>query len=283
MPTPGILIRPTDDLGPLLVACSADRLYVGSMLDLPIRAMLVDCDGTLAPERMEVSPVVRRAVTSLAQRMPVGIVSSRDHHDVGWLAADLGFTAPQVSEGGARVFRTGEHVPLWIRTLAADDAHSIVQFLDERGHTFSAVDGDRRISTSAEIRDWQLTRVTANSLESQQAELIASGFGGSMAGVHTEIVVRTDNGDWMVDFTHEEATKASGAAEFARWVGVPLRQVVGVGDGYNDLSLLRACGSAVAMGHAPPSIKAAADYVAPTAWEDGLAAAINEFIEPRLA
>ena len=265
------------------VAWSADRLYVGSMLDLPIRAMLVDCDGTLAPERMEVTPAVRRAVTSLAQRMPVGIVSSRDHHDVGWLADDLGLTAPQVSEGGARVFRVGERVPLWIRTIAAGDARSIVEFLDERGHTFTAVDRDRRVSASDDIKDWLLTRVTANSLTPQQAEAIASGFGSSMAGVHTEIVVRTDNGDWMVDFTHAEATKASGAAEFARLVRVSLRQVVGVGDGYNDLSLLRACGSAVAMGHAPPSIKAAADYVAPTAWEDGLAAAIDEFIAPRLA
>ena len=258
-------------------------MYFGSMLDLPIRAMLVDCDGTLAPERMEVSPVVRRAVNSLAERMPVGIVSSRDHHDVGWLAADLGLTAPQISEGGARVFRVGERVPLWIRTIAADDAQSIVEFLDERGHTFSAVDGDRRVSASDDIKDWQLTRVTADSLKPQQAELIASGFCSSMAGVHTEIIVRTDNGDWMVDFTHAEATKASAAAEFARLVGVPLRQVVGVGDGYNDLSLLRACGSAVAMGHAPPSIREAADFVAPNAWQDGLAAAIDEFIAPRLA
>lgn len=249
----------------------------------PIRALLVDCDGTLAPRHMEVTPAVRRAVTSLASLLPVGIISSRDHTDIGWLASDLGLTAPQVSEGGARVFRVGQPAPLWIRTIGPREARSIIEFLSASGHTFTAVDGNRRVSTPAEITDWTLTRITADSLMPGQARAIASDFGRSMPAVHTEIVVRTDNGNWMVDFTHFEASKEAGAAQFARLVDVPLCQVAGVGDGYNDLGLLRACGTAIAMGNAPAEVRAAADHVAPSAAEDGLASAIAEFIEPRLA
>ncbi len=242
----------------------------------------MDCDGTLAPERMEVTPRVREAVAGLAARVPFGIVSSRDHHDIGRLAADLGLTAPQVSEGGARVFRPGDAEPLWIRSLAPGDAKAIVEFLGGGGHTFVAVDAGRRVTACADFADWEVTRVTADSLTPARAGEIAGELGGAMPGVRAEIVVRTDNGDWMVDFTHAEASKATAAAEFARLVGVPLGRTAGVGDGYNDLPLLRACGTAIAMDGAPEVLRDAADHVVPSARQDGLAEAIERLISPRI-
>lgn len=247
-----------------------------------VGAVLVDCDGTLAPRDMEVTDRVRSAVTQLARKVPVGIVSSRDHLDIRWLASELGFTSPQVSEGGARVFSVSTQDPLWVKALEPRDARSIVEFLESEGHSFNAIDGLRRVSKSADISDWQITRLAANSLLPEQARAIAAGIGETMDDVHAAVIIRTDNGEWMVDFTHAEATKASGAAQFARAVGVPLSQVAGVGDSFNDLPLLRACGTAVAMGQAPSSLKEMADYVALSAWEDGLAVAIDEFIAPRL-
>ena len=242
----------------------------------------MDCDGTLAPQRMEVTPRVRCAVSELARRVPFAIASSRDHHDIRWLAADLGLTAPQISEGGARVFRPGEAAPLWVRSLEPGDARAIVDHLEGAGHTFVAVDADRRVTESAEFTDWVVTRVTADSLTPGLARAIAGELAGAMPGVHAEIVVRTDNGDWMVDFTHALASKASAAAEFARLVGVPLSRTAGVGDGYNDIELLGACGTAIAMGQAPDALREAADHVAPSASEDGLAEAIERFISPRV-
>jgi HAD superfamily hydrolase (TIGR01484 family) len=248
-----------------------------------IGAVLVDCDGTLAPRDMVVTGPVRAAITQLAEQVPVGIVSSRDHLDIRWLAGELGFTAPQVSEGGARVFSVNTQEPLWVKALEPGDARSIVEFLVAEGHSFNAIDGLRRVSEAAEISDWQITRLAADSLLPEQAKAIAAEIGETMDEVHAAVIIRTDNGEWMIDFTHAEATKASGAAQFAKAVGVPLSQVVGAGDSFNDLPLLRACGTAIAMGQAPQSLKEAADYVAPSAWEDGLAVAIDEFIAPRLA
>ena len=55
-----------------------------------------------------------------------------------------------------------------------------------------------------------------------------------------------------------------------------------VGDSYNDLPLLNVCGLRIAMGDAPEELKAIAHYVAPSAEEDGLAVAIEEYLLPRL-
>lgn len=246
------------------------------------RALLVDCDGTLAPAHMKVTPRVRACVQELTKRLPVCIVSSRDHHDIGSLATSLGLTAPQVSEGGARIFDPATRQPLWRRTLEPDDARAIIGFLHQDGLAFSAVDGARRVQAQAEVAEWTVTRVTATSLTPPQAREIAARF-GERPSVHTAMIIRTDNNDWMVDFTHAEVTKASAAQRLAALLGAEPSQLIAAGDSFNDLPLLQACGLRIAMGNAVPELKAIADYVAPTTYEDGLATAIEEFILPKVA
>lgn len=53
--------------------------------------------------------------------------------------------------------------------------------------------------------------------------------------------------------------------------GVPLDAVCAVGDDVNDLPMIREAGLGIAMGNALPVVKEAADYVAPTHDQEGLA------------
>ena len=248
----------------------------------PYKALLVDLDGTLALPYMRVSPRVADAVARAAKVLTVGIVSSRDHQDVGRLAAQLGLPGLHISEGGSRIFDPQNGRSKWSLNLASANAQAVVAFLDENRLAFSGVDAGRRVESSPEILSWQLTRITATSLTEPQARDIAADF-GARDGVHTAVIKRIDNGDWMVDFTHAEATKATAVERYAALHRFAPSQVIGAGDSYNDLPLLGACGLGIAMGNAAPELKAIADYVAPTVEDDGLAVAIDEFVLPRLA
>ena len=75
---------------------------------------------------------------------------------------------------------------------------------------------------------------------------------------------------------------ASGIARVGQTLGVIPANMVAVGDSYNDLPMLEACGFSIAMGNAPPEVKDAAEFVAPSVAEDGLAIAINEYVLPRV-
>ncbi len=55
-------------------------------------------------------------------------------------------------------------------------------------------------------------------------------------------------------------------------------RVFAVGDGDNDLSMRQSAGFLVAMGNAAPALKAAADYVTTSVYEDGAAKAIERFV-----
>ena len=53
--------------------------------------------------------------------------------------------------------------------------------------------------------------------------------------------------------------------------------VMACGDGYNDVAMLRYAGFSVAMANGQEEAKAAADYIAPSSDEDGLADAVQRF------
>jgi HAD superfamily hydrolase (TIGR01484 family) len=61
----------------------------------------------------------------------------------------------------------------------------------------------------------------------------------------------------------------------ARRSGVPLSQVLAVGDQFNDLEMLAIAGHGVAMGGAPAPVRAAARYVTAAFEEDGAALALE--------
>lgn len=80
-----------------------------------------------------------------------------------------------------------------------------------------------------------------------------------------------------INIAHEKATKQNGIETLAMLYGISKKEIVGVGDGYNDYPLLRASGVKVAMGNAVDQIKEIADYIAPSVDEDGLVDVINKY------
>ncbi len=118
-------------------------------------------------------------------------------------------------------------------------------------------------------------------LDEPAADGLAESFNGNN-DMHVIKAILPYNGLWAVDFTLAGVDKASGVSRVGQTLGVDLSNMVAAGDSYNDLPMLKACGFGIAMGNAPQEVKTAADFVAPSVEEDGLAVAIREFVIPRM-
>jgi HAD superfamily hydrolase (TIGR01484 family) len=91
----------------------------------------------------------------------------------------------------------------------------------------------------------------------------------SRLGLHgTEYVVGWTA--WL-DLSPVGVTKASGLEYVARELGVDAADVLAIGDGRNDIEMLRWAGRGVAMGQAVDEVHRAADAVTASVYDDGAA------------
>jgi len=73
------------------------------------------------------------------------------------------------------------------------------------------------------------------------------------------------------------ANKGQSLRRFAEHLGLTLENCISFGDGLNDLSMIEAAGTGVAMANAVAEVKAAAQYVSVSNDEDGVAVALEHF------
>lgn len=83
---------------------------------------------------------------------------------------------------------------------------------------------------------------------------------------------------FFIEVMPPNVDKAASLAEFVPTIGLTREDVICIGDGYNDRSMIRWAGVGVAMANARPSVKEVADFVTLSCDEDGVAAVIEQYI-----
>lgn len=83
---------------------------------------------------------------------------------------------------------------------------------------------------------------------------------------------------FFLELTNSEVDKGKSLNHLIQILGIRQDEVIAVGDGYNDLPMIKFAGLGVAMGNAPEEIKQQADYVTATNNEDGVAKVVEKFI-----
>lgn len=249
------------------------------MASRPYELLLLDLDGTLVRMDGTISPAVSAAVLKASASLSVSIATGREKSDAIRYAAQLGLTAPQISDNGALIFQPSTGEPLWSAPLGEYLVNEIGRHLLGLEVATIATHAGGTVPQDANISSFNTIRVSALDLEAEEADVLVSRF-NRCAGLHVVKVFLPYNRLWAVDLTRAGVSKGGALRKLAAMSGVTPTQIVSVGDSYNDLDMLQSSGLRIVMGGAPEELMAVADYVAPTAEEDGLALAIEEFILP---
>jgi Cof subfamily protein (haloacid dehalogenase superfamily) len=81
-----------------------------------------------------------------------------------------------------------------------------------------------------------------------------------------------------IEISDHNAGKGSALVHLADYLHIPLENVMSLGDGLNDISMLETAGVGVAMKNSLPEVICRADYLAPGCDEGGLARALNHLL-----
>ena len=84
-------------------------------------------------------------------------------------------------------------------------------------------------------------------------------------------VIKTAHKEFLgIDINDGGVSKHLALLEYSRLMNLDPKEIIGVGDSYNDYPLLSACGFKVAMGNAPEELSEIADKIVGTQEENGI-------------
>jgi hydroxymethylpyrimidine pyrophosphatase-like HAD family hydrolase len=91
------------------------------------------------------------------------------------------------------------------------------------------------------------------------------------------VYVTSSNEDF-IEMMNPEANKARCLRMLSESCGVPLKNIMALGDGDNDAEMVGAAGLGIAVANARESVKKTARLIAPSNEECGVAWAIEEYV-----
>ena len=97
-------------------------------------------------------------------------------------------------------------------------------------------------------------------------------------GEHAESLSAYRSFPYFLEVVPLGIDKAESIGFLLKQLGLSREEVVAIGDGYNDQTMIEFAGLGVAMANGQPRVRDAADYVAPSNDEDGVVEVINKFI-----
>jgi hydroxymethylpyrimidine pyrophosphatase-like HAD family hydrolase len=125
---------------------------------------------------------------------------------------------------------------------------------------------DLRVGDLASLWDEPALKLLAQRLDGDPAE-----FRERVLAAVGERATATWTGDHLMEISAAGVTKGRALAALCDDLGVAAADVVAFGDMPNDLPMLTWAGTSYAVANAHPSVKEAADHLAPANWDEGVA------------
>lgn len=269
------------------------------------KLIAIDIDGTLLTPTGQITSRTRAAIQE-AQRLGIIVTLATARRYIGAkdIATELGLELPLIVYDGAMIVSHPTQTMLHSQALSAIVAQQAVDIFQryyvqpivhpcecarEEVWTGPAHYDNLELATYISLAKGRIHRKPYELLCSGQADpLRVVAFASEEALLPMVPEISTLDCSWNINkrgsygcaelaIMHPRSSKASGVEALAAHYGISLKQVMAIGDNYNDLEMLRAVGWGVAMGQAPEAVQAAAKAVTATNLEEGVALAIESY------
>jgi len=286
------------------ILITKDVLFL--MQDIPeIKLVAIDIDGTLLTPQGEISP---RTLTAVRAAQEAGIVvtlaTARRYLNTRQLADTLGLSIPLITYDSALIIQhpqgdilhthplqaliAQQAVDILIRHAIQPVVHHITHGVEEIWTGPAELDNiwiadyfaafprviQRMPYTTLCTGHTDPLRVVAFATEDVIADLIPEV---STLQCSWNAIKQGNFGYAEMAIMHTHCSKASGLTALAQQLGIPLAQVMAIGDNNNDIEMLEAVGWGVAMGQASDTVRSIAQAITTSNAEDGVALAIERY------
>jgi len=266
------------------------------MVKVDCQLAAIDLDGTLLDEQYKLTEENREAIVDLSESgVIVVLASGRMHATILPFAQMMRLETPIISYNGAMVkdVKTGEimhHIP-----ISASIAKEIIKYCVQHELHLNFYHDDilyvRELNKWSELYD---TRTGATSHLVKDLSFFSGKESTKLQIVDAPEKIKDlfiEFSNWLQDklyititqpeyleFMNLSVSKGRALNALANKLSIPKEKIVAFGDGYNDVSLMKAAGFRIAMGNSVNEILECASYVTGTNKENGVATAIKQLL-----
>jgi len=265
------------------------------------KLLVLDVDGTLLNEAKEIT---KRTLSALlkVQQMGVRIVLASGRPTYGLMplakALELGnYGGFILSYNGCQIIRAENGEVLFERRInpemlpylekkARKNGFAIFTYHDD---TIITNDSDNRhIRNEALLNNLKIIKEEEFSTSVDFAPckcMLVSDDEEALIGLENHWKKRLDGAldafrsePYFLEVVPSSIDKANSLGALLEQLGVKREEIIAIGDGVCDVTMIQLAGLGIAMGHAPDSVKACADFVTLSNQEDGVAVAVEKAI-----
>ncbi len=273
------------------------------------RLLALDIDGTVTDSTDTLQPRVREAIRAVAARgVRVVLVTGRSPFTTRWVVDELGISVGAVMGNGAVTADEFGQPAIERRLVPLGVAAETIEAWRERRLVALVFDDPARsgdVTTDALARlppvflerNHRRIREVPDLLASLDCEPLVVSTMGDEAIIRAEALRLAEQlidrasvqpvyhplyATWTLDVGAHGVDKWSALESLAARAGIEPDAFLAIGDGLNDIPMLRGAGWSIAMGNAAPETQAVADEVAPPCDDEGLVWALERHF-PRIA
>lgn len=265
------------------------------------KLVVIDVDGTLVDQDGKLADEDKLAIARLVKSyIKVALCTGRVLHTTLPIIEALNLSTPHIMFDGALIDSPLGHATLYRKPILPEvveeavaycrandiylELYSREVFFAERENwsddvhrkffriepAFVCFDGiwERETILKAEL-------VVHSPEEAKKAKGFADQFNGRLGFSIARTPAYPDVE--FLNIVNPEVSKGAALNYLASEIGAYRTEIIAIGDGLNDISLLKEAGNAVAMGDAPDEVKQVCQYTTLDVQHHGVAAAINYF------
>lgn len=263
-----------------------------------IKLVAIDLDDTLLDSGLRIAGPCLEAIRQVQERgILVTLATGRMYCSALPYARQIKADLPLITYQGALVKNSLSQEILYNRPVPKDLAIAVMQFFRQAKVHFHTYLGDELCLESLDEEGRMYAnlagvqpRIVPDLIEAVQREeplKIMAVTDNERALLDMEIELKglyrgtlniTRSKPYFLEVMDQSANKGDALRVIAEHYSIDRKQVLAVGDSYNDLAMIEWAGVGVAMGNARDVVKDAADYVTRSNEEDGVAEALHRFV-----
>lgn len=243
------------------------------------KALIFDLDGTAIPNEPSGMPTdnLIGVIKQLRGKMKVCAATGRPLFNSLPIIQRLGLTDPCIISGGTQIIDPTTKKILWEKDMETFQVEAIMKVASQYPYPIFFSDDEASEPAKDKVVKGRERIIYIEPVNKEDTEAILKEL-NRVPDIAAYKVMSWTPDHFDIHITHSEATKRHALEVLLRILDVHRDDVVAAGDGNNDLPLFEISNYKIAMGNGSDELKKKADFIAPSAANDGLAVALEKLL-----